>query len=339
METKYIVSFDNFKHYCEQFGESVKNIDGRCFHCLQRTYCYFDNKECQIDSLLHMKSTKSRFPKLLSFFPKRPDFLYVFPATLYKSAYGLYQQNISCPFNANTIINDINKLERTYHLLTDKESKMTFLNILMYRLTLNRDYVSRAYSMLPQYFIPEFCGLKSDEIYVDCGAYDGDSFVSYCQYNAVPQKAYLFEPDRKNKELLDDLLQQYNNNCGINTIAKGVYKYSGTLFFVEGKGVVSHFSEKPIKNSIPLEVTSIDDSIVDDVSFIKMDIEGFEKDALLGAKMHILDTYPKLAICIYHHCSDLWNIPLMIADMFPKYGNYKIRHHTKFNNETVLYVY
>lgn len=339
METKYIVKFDEFKHYCEKVRKNAKNMDGNCSHCIQKKFCYFDNKECLIDSLMHMESIDTRFPRLLNFLQKRPEILYTLPSTLYKETYGLYQQNISCPFNANLIINSIDRIEKTYHLLNDKESQMTFLNILMYRLTLNREYAYRAYSMYPQYFIPEFCRLTSDKIYVDCGAYNGDSFISYCRHNSVPQKAYLFEPDKKNKTILDNFLQEYKINCELKTIEKGVYKFTGTLFFVEGKGVVSHFTEHPIKNSITLEVTSIDDSVVEDVSFIKMDIEGFEKEALLGAKNHIEGTYPKLAICIYHYCSDLWEIPLMIADMFPKYNNYKIRHHTKFNNETVLYAY
>lgn len=298
-----------------------------------------DNKEFRINGLLQMSLTESRFPLLLNTLRKWPNIFYIVPASVYKSVYGLYQQIFSCPFNAEIILNSLVKIKNVYHLLKDEESKLVFLNLLMYRLTLNREYIQRAYSMEPQYFISSFRGLKSDEVYVDCGAYNGDSFVAYCQYNEFPKSAYLFEPDRKNKELMTNLLQDYKALCKLTIVDKGAYKKTGSLYFMEGRGVNSYFTEQVVENGIRLNVTSIDDSVFEDVSFIKMDIEGFEKEALLGAKNQICKNYPKLAICVYHYSSDLWEIPLMIASLFPQYKNYKIRHHSKSSSETVLYVY
>lgn len=338
METSFFLSFNDFKVYCESIKDKVSCVDGQCGACLQRKKCFFDNKECQINSLLHMKATESRFPKLLKYLQKEPDILYAIPSILYKRLYGLYHQNFECPFNNNIIINNIVNIEKAYNLL-DKESQMIFLNILLYRLTQNRDYIYRAYSMEPQYFISLFCNLDSDEVYVDCGAYNGDTFLNYCRYNAVPKAAYLFEPDKKNYNNLKVFSQKYNDVCKLHIIDKAVYKFTGNLNFVEGKGLCSHLTAMPTENSIPLAVTSIDDTIFEDVSFIKMDIEGFEKEALLGGEKHIISAYPKLAVSIYHHISDLWEIPLFIADMFPRYNNFIIRQHTKYNQETVLYAF
>lgn len=339
METKFILSMNDFNKYCQKKKDELNYITGQCDKCSQKKVCMLENKEFHIDGLLHMSTMETRFPKLLDLLQNNPNIPYSIPATIYKSVYGLYQQTFSCPFNTALILNSFDKLEKIYNLLLDKTSQKVFLNLLMYRLTHNRDYVLRAYSMEPQYFISTFRGLSSNQVYVDCGAYNGDSFINYCQYNDVPKVAYLFEPDSKNYNFMNHSLQAYRKLCKINLIKKGAYKFTGSLYFDGGKGVNSRLLETPVKNSTQLSVTSIDDVIAEDITFIKMDIEGAEKEALLGAEKHIFNNYPKLAISIYHFNDDLWEIPLMIKSKFPKYENFQIRHHSKFNSETVLYVY
>ena len=88
--------------------------------------------------------------------------------------------------------------------------------------------------------------------------------------------------------------------------------------------------------SSEIEVTSLDDTITGKVSFIKMDIEGSEMDALKGAKETIQKNHPKLAICIYHSNEDMLRIPEFIHELVPEYELY-IRAHTMGIAETVLY--
>ncbi len=74
----------------------------------------------------------------------------------------------------------------------------------------------------------------------------------------------------------------------------------------------------------------------DKVTFIKLDIEGSELEALRGAEKIIRRDKPRLAISIYHKPQDYFEIPLYIRGLVPEYKLY-IRHH-KFNkNDTVLY--
>ncbi|WP_442857226.1 FkbM family methyltransferase [Butyrivibrio sp. INlla18] len=74
-----------------------------------------------------------------------------------------------------------------------------------------------------------------------------------------------------------------------------------------------------------------------DATFIKMDIEGAEKNAILGAAHIIKKNKPKLVICIYHSDGDMMNIQLVIHEMVPEYKLY-VRHHSNSYPETVLYV-
>ena len=71
-------------------------------------------------------------------------------------------------------------------------------------------------------------------------------------------------------------------------------------------------------------------------TYIKMDIEGAEPQALRGARNIIQNQKPKLAICIYHDFRHLWEVPLYIKSLAPEYKIY-LRHHTNLEYETVCY--
>ena len=286
-----------------------------------------------------MSRGSTRFPGLFDLAMRRPSLLQMIPAWIYLRMYGAYNDQLPCPFNGVDITSHLDKIEKVYSLLTDEDSKLTLLNVLMYRLTLNREYVIRAYSQTPQYFIEAFRGLGPEEIYVDCGAYTGDTYEMYCHFNEPPRHAYLFEPDRQNAHRLRENLKDLPEYSGINIIEKGVHKSTGSLCFRGKRGAGSSFTEDIPANSEALPVTSIDDAIDERITFLKMDIEGAEQNAITGAENRIAKDYPRLAISVYHSTSDLWEIPLMIQQKFPEYSTYMLRHHTTFFGDTILYVY
>lgn len=73
------------------------------------------------------------------------------------------------------------------------------------------------------------------------------------------------------------------------------------------------------------------------VDFIKMDIEGAERMALLGASNTIGNHKPILAVCIYHKPEDFFDIPLLIEEMVPDEYCYYVRQYRYGQSETVLY--
>ena len=80
-----------------------------------------------------------------------------------------------------------------------------------------------------------------------------------------------------------------------------------------------------------IEIVSLDEDIQEPVTYIKMDVEGFEIPAIIGAKNHIRNDRPKLAICTYHIISDIWEIPKLIKCIAPDYRFY-LRHYMKTQN-------
>ena len=75
-----------------------------------------------------------------------------------------------------------------------------------------------------------------------------------------------------------------------------------------------------------IEVMPLDEDILEKITFLKMDIEGAEWDALLGCGRIISQDHPKLAVCVYHGYDDLWRIPALIESMNPDYEFY-LRHY------------
>ena len=87
-----------------------------------------------------------------------------------------------------------------------------------------------------------------------------------------------------------------------------------------------------------VQCVALDDAIPTFASnLIKMDIEGAEYDALLGARRLIHSFLPGLAISIYHRAEHLWQLPMLVRDIAPGKYSFYIRSHAMNTFETVLY--
>lgn len=188
-----------------------------------------------------------------------------------------------------------------------------------------------------QYFCEDIIRIDDDEVIVDGGAYTGDTLQQFLDRGCSFKKYYMFEISKSNYELMqkyvESLGEKYRNKLVV--LNSGLSNRTGTIIYSEddeGARVVD--GERDGKQGI---VTTIDEACGDSkVSFIKMDIEGSELDALMGAENVIKKNHPKLAICIYHRPEDMWEIPEFIKSLCPGYRIY-IRHHTDLMNETVCY--
>lgn len=169
------------------------------------------------------------------------------------------------------------------------------------------------------------------EVFVDAGAFTGDTIDLFLQHvNYEYEKIYAYEPDEINFELLCNKYKQVKN---IVCKKSGLWSKKTTLRFEAKNNEGSKISNEGTEI---INVSAIDDLKNDKISFIKMDIEGAELNALVGAKETIKKYKPKLAICIYHKYDDLWKIPFYVKELVPEYKLY-IRHHSLGCFDTVLY--
>lgn len=111
---------------------------------------------------------------------------------------------------------------------------------------------------------------------------------------------------------------------------------------ISNKGSMSEINTN--KEGEEIELTTIDDFVnsnkIKKVGLIKMDIEGEEANALLGAKATIERDLPILAISIYHKPEDFFEIKPWLETNFPNY-NFIIRKANPFslNCELMLLAY
>ncbi len=110
---------------------------------------------------------------------------------------------------------------------------------------------------------------------------------------------------------------------------------SGILSFDHDAGSASKVKSTSDSSST-IKVTTLDEIIKEPVSFIKMDLEGWELNALKGSKNHIIKNKPKLAIAVYHSASDFRMIKDYILSLEVNYDIY-LRHYTEGWSETVMY--
>ena len=199
-----------------------------------------------------------------------------------------------------------------------------------------------------QYFdLPELNdSRKVEEIFVDAGSFDGRTsilFSKWCKNNNHSTKkisAYAFEPDKNNAlkcsiNLSENFEYPEQGGGKFQVVVKGLWNKKETISFQSSANGTSRISDQ---GEGKIEVDRLDNMISSDeqITFIKMDLEGAEYEALLGARNIIEKCKPKLAISLYHKPEDVWELPALILEMNPNYKLY-LGHYSVAAAETVLY--
>ena len=175
-----------------------------------------------------------------------------------------------------------------YEHLQDYRSKYILFSVL--NNFYNFDFVNLRNCMeniYKHYFDLDIMPRRTDEVLVDVGAYIGDSCIDYIESYGKEsyKKIYCYEISDENIEKMRENLRNYENICIL-------------------KKAVS------------------DDDLTENISMVKMDIEGGEISALKGMKNHIKKDRPTLLISVYHNNTDLLDIPKLIADYNTDYQYY-----------------
>lgn len=212
-------------------------------------------------------------------------------------------------------------LKKVFEMLDDDLSKEIYYKIIKFRMlddsieipTLKQDY---------QYFEPELHKPVQDEIFVDCGAFNGISLKTFLNLNKTFKWYYAFEPDSTNFEALTQYVStlddEARNKIELFEFAVADRAGSGSLYKLEGPGsFMSSLGKDPVRT------VTIDNILNGNkATYIKMNIEGSELEAIKGCSETIKKYKPILAVAAYHKTWDLWEIPLLIKSMFKDYKVY-----------------
>ncbi len=186
--------------------------------------------------------------------------------------------------------------------------------------------------------------------FVDGGCYDCADCLRFAkQCDNQYSKIFAFEPDVKNYEVCKHVSAE-KGISDLELIRAGLGKENTTVLFAAAGGTESHTIDKSAVDnrnfdyvdlaSVPMEEISIQalDNVVGEtkVGFIKLDIEGEEYNALVGAKETLLRDKPFLAICLYHKQGDMLAVMDYLHQLVPEY-HFCLRHYSTLSYDTILY--
>jgi FkbM family methyltransferase len=222
-----------------------------------------------------------------------------------------------------------------HSLWSDEQSRQIYLSQIRWR-TLGEWDSFLGPDPEESYFPEDIFSLRSTENFIDCGAFDGDTIRSFIARTGSEFESILaLEADAATFSKLQDFVE------GLEPILKS--KILLLHVAVGAEPHTMHFDCRigvdPRKNGATSQgkCASLDALLHDRVaSYIKMDIEGAEYDALNGAFHTIRRERPILAVCVYHTQEDIWRLPLLIHDWVQDYMFF-LREHDGDGWQTVLY--
>lgn len=248
-----------------------------------------------------------------------------------------YRRLLKRDLNREYYEENYNLFLQTYEWLADEKSRKTMGNYLNGHIELTEFPLLEVWQKEDidnQYFPEDIIHLNEKEVFVDCGAYTGDTLEIFCKKVKHFNKYYALEPDKECFNTLHEKLIE-----GVVHIPAGAWdKKENLSFSPEDGGCAEVIVDGQQTDLESIACDRLDDLIddADDVTFIKMDIEGAELRALQGASKILKKSKPKLAICIYHKREDLITIPQFIKSIVPEYKFY-LRAHRPYPGEVVLY--
>lgn len=223
-------------------------------------------------------------------------------------------------FDERFIAENINAIKSAYSLFEDEPSKKVYKNVLAFYYT-GELYLLDEITTDKDEAFKSLLQLGDSEVYVDLGAYNGDTideFLHYCKGSY--RKIVAFEPNSKN---FAKLQTHCGNMSNIDLWQLGSYSRNTVLTFNNKAGRNSAISDKGVETRVAA-VDSILCGLA--ASYIKADVEGADVETVLGMKKTLQNFKPKLNFAAYHRFEDIFRLPLLIKQINSEYKIY-LRHH------------
>lgn len=295
--------------------------------------CYWVDGDCEVKEkdgvpVLPLVEIQSRFGK----------FNVVFGHSRYELKKGLMErceniQNIFCIPNVcynryermpkTFFENNAKKYYENFELLEDEKSKDCMTAYLRCKMSENVDYIIDVFDGTINYFKNPVFALREDEVYVDVGAYTGDSLELFLkETDSHYKKIYAYEPEEKNFLLL----KKYVEAQGLKNVVceqTGTWNRKEKLLFAldeESSGI----SQTALQNrSVEIEVNALDSLLgEEEVTLIKINFLSGVKETIEGMRRIMRQHKPKMVITVGFDESALLSIPVLIKDINPDYKLY-----------------
>lgn len=303
---KVISALARFGLQAADFFASDGFVRGQYFHGKQvMSYAQVQQKYDDFIVLLSFATSRAEvIEQILSIAKERelyaPD-VPVFGDQLFDGAF--YEQHKS-------------KIEQTRALLADERSKEIYDQVIEYKLTGKLAPLLQSACRAEE--AEQLLRPEAYRVVCDLGAYTGDTARAYLARFPNVQRLYAFEPDAKNYEKLTAFAQ---SDPRVIPIQAAAWHSRQPLSF-KGQGNRNSHLAPTAATGRQVQGEKVDNVSDQPIDFIKYDVEGSEKEALLGSERTIREDKPDLVVSLYHRSEDLFTLPLQIADMGTGYAYY-----------------
>ncbi len=187
--------------------------------------------------------------------------------------------------------------------------------------------VASRYRALDHIYLRGFMAVRNGDVVIDGGSHLG-TFTRF----ALDRGARLvvaFEPDRTSNACFERTFRDESSRDRVVLVKAALWERPGVLSFISGSS-----SLLGAVNPVPMPVwkcaratdvpaTTIDETVqrlkLDRVDFIKLNIEGAERNALLGARETVARYHPRLVVNTEHRSDDPSVIRRLATEAFPGY--------------------
>ncbi len=228
-------------------------------------------------------------------------------------------------FDSEYVKNNEDNIRLVHSLMFDKQSKDTYVYLLLAKLTGNIKYLKLCQTDVSEAY-KNIIKPGSNSHYVDIGAYNGDTIREYLSFSGGACQITAFEPDAKNFSKL----YAYAEKEGLDTshfYNIAAWDKTETLTFYSRSGrnsaaTSNHESHKKVS----INADKADNYITSKADYIKIDAEGSDKQVLLGLENTIKRDKPTICCALYHRNEDMFEIPLLLNQMYDGKCQMHIRH-------------
>jgi FkbM family methyltransferase len=217
------------------------------------------------------------------------------------------------------LVEQSDRIRQCYAMLADEPSRRELREQLLWRYWLDFSALSPPLNANETYFPMDLLSPVPEEVFVDCGSFDGESIRSFHRHwGGAFRHVFAFEPDPLNQAALAANLESMGLGDHATVMPYALGNASGQVSFAGTGTVTSQVTTEDTGSTV--ECRRLDDiEWPMTPTYIKMDIEGAEPEALAGGSELLRRHQPVLAICTYHRSEHLWQIPDLIRSIAPEY--------------------
>ena len=213
------------------------------------------------------------------------------------------------------------EIVEAYNALSDEESKNIFAATVNYKLSGRMKYLLLARSTRDEIYSLLPC--ENIHTIIDAGAYNGDTAREAKNYFHNLKKIYAIEPDNKNFKKLARYCEAEMEIQIVPINSAAWCENTDGSFMNSGNRNSSVSSTASFEHKdTGISLVRLDSITNEKIDYIKYDVEGAEREALVGSDAIIRAYSPAMLVSLYHRSADVFEIVNTLKESYPEYDMY-----------------